>query len=77
MVNITEDVAIATASKDWRPWQVVKLSVKQLITGGQNFIDGLIAFLIVVLPMLIIYALIIWLIYYIGRKVYGKFTNKL
>ncbi len=75
--NVTEDVAIASASKDWRPWEVVKLSVKQLITGGQNFIDGLIAFLIVVLPALIIYALIIWLIYYVGRKVYGRFINKL
>ncbi|MDD4271678.1 MAG: DUF4349 domain-containing protein [Patescibacteria group bacterium] len=72
-VNITEDVEIATASQDWRPWQVVKLSVKQLITGGQNFVNGLIAFIIVVLPMLIIYGLIVWLIYYIGKKVYRKF----
>jgi len=75
-VNLTEDVAIASASKDWRPWEVTKLSVKQLITGGQNFIDGLIVFIIVGLPMLIIYALIIWLLYYFGRKAYRKFTNK-
>jgi len=74
--NISEDVEIASASKDWRPWQVIKLSAKQLITSGQNFIDGLITFIIVVLPMLIIYALIIWLIYYVGKKIYRKFTNK-
>lgn len=74
--NLTEDVEIATASQDWRPWQVIKISVKRLITSGQNFIDGLIAFLIVVLPMLIIYGLIIWLIYYVGRKIYGRFINK-
>ncbi len=74
--NITEDVEIATASQDWRPWQVVKLSVKQLITSGQNFIDGLIAFLIVVLPALIIYGLIIWLIYYAGRKIYRRFAKR-
>jgi len=73
-VNITEDVAIATASDDWRPWQVVKTSVKQLLTAGQNFIDGLIAFIIVVLPMLIIYAAIIWLLYYVGRKVYRHYN---
>ena len=74
--NLTEDVEIATASQDWRPWQVIKISVKRLITSGQNFIDGLIAFLIVVLPALIIYGLIIWLIYYVGRKIYGRFINK-
>jgi hypothetical protein len=74
--NISEDIEIASASKDWRPWQVVKLSAKQLITAGQNFIDGLIAFLIVVLPMLLIYGLIIWLLYVIGKKVYNKYVNK-
>jgi len=74
--NLTEDVEIATASQDWRPWQVIKISVKRLIASGQNFIDGLIAFLIVVLPALIIYGLIIWLIYYVGRKIYGRFINK-
>jgi hypothetical protein len=75
-VNLSEDVEIASVSQDWRPWQVLKLSVKQLITNGQNFVDGLIGFLIVVLPALIIYALIIWLIYYAGRKVYRRYFNR-
>ena len=71
--EISEDVEIASVSQDWRPWEVVKLSVKQLITSGQNFIDGLIAFLIVVLPMLIIYGFIIWLLYWFGKKIYRHF----
>jgi len=71
--DLSEDPEIASASQDWRPWQVVKLSVKQLITSGQNFIDGLIAFLIVVLPMLIIYGFIIWLLYWFGKKIYRHF----
>ncbi|MDP2736248.1 MAG: DUF4349 domain-containing protein [bacterium] len=75
-VNITEDVEIASASQDWRPWQVVKTSVKQLINSGQNFIDELIAFIIVGLPMLIIYGLIIWLLYYVGKKIYRHFNPK-
>ncbi|MDO8668359.1 MAG: DUF4349 domain-containing protein [bacterium] len=75
-VNLSEDVAIASASQDWRPWQNLKTSVKQLITNGQNFVDGLISFIIVVLPLLVIYALIIWLIYYIGKKVYRRYTNR-
>jgi hypothetical protein len=70
--SLSEDVEIAAASQDWRPWQVIKLSVKQLITAGQNFVDGLIAFLIVVLPMLIIYGLIIWALYLIGKKIYNR-----
>lgn len=73
--ELSEDVEIASASQDWRPWQVIKLSVKQLITSGQNFINGLIAFLIVVLPMLLIYVLIIWLLYYIGKKIYRHYKK--
>lgn len=75
-VNLSEDVAIASASADWRPWQTVKISVKQLITSGQNFIDGLISFIIVALPLLIIYALVIWLVYHFGKKVYRRYFNR-
>ena len=74
-VNLSEDVEIASVSKDWRPWQVVKLSVKRLMTSGQNFIDGLIAFLIIGLPMLLIYGLIIWLLYYVGKKIYCHYNR--
>lgn len=75
-VNLSEDAVIASVSQDWRPWQTVKTSVKQLITNGQNFIDGLIGFSVVALPMLLIYALIIWLIYYVGKKVYRRYFNR-
>ena len=75
-VNLSEDVVIASASQDWRPWQTVKTSVRQLITAGQNFVDGLVSFIITVLPMLVIYALIIWLVYYIGKKVYRHYFNR-
>ncbi|MDD4900539.1 MAG: DUF4349 domain-containing protein [Patescibacteria group bacterium] len=74
--NISEDVTIAPAADDWRPWQVVKNSVKQLLVNGQNFVDGLIGFLVVVLPALIVYALVIWLLYYLGKKAYRRFIKK-
>ncbi len=76
-VNLSEDVEITPVSQDWRPWQVIKTSVKQLIVSSQNFIDGLIRFIIVVLPILLIWALIIWLIYLLGRKIYRKFKKPL
>jgi hypothetical protein len=75
-VNLSEDVVVASASDDWRPWQIIKASAKQLITNGQNFINGLIAFLIVVLPTLVIYALVVWLLYLVGKKVYHRYFNK-
>ncbi|MDD5032136.1 MAG: DUF4349 domain-containing protein [Patescibacteria group bacterium] len=71
--QISEDVEIAAVSQDWRPWEKVKLSVKQLLANGQGFIDGLIGFIIVVLPMLVIYGLIIWLVYWIVKKIYRRF----
>ena len=74
--ELSEDVEIAAASQDWRPWQTFKTSVRQLITNGQNLVDGLINFIVVALPMLLIYALIVWLIYYFGRKVYRRYLNK-
>lgn len=76
-VNLSEDVEITPVSQDWRPWQVIKTSIKQLIVSSQNFIDGLIRFIIVVLPILLIWALIIWLIYLLGRKIYRKFKKPL
>lgn len=73
--EISEDVEITAVSQDWRPWEVVKLSVKQFLANGQGFIDGLIGFIIVVLPMLVIYGLIIWLVYWIVKKIYRRFKS--
>lgn len=74
-VSLSEDVEITPVSQDWRPWQVFKTSVKQLITNSQNFISGLIRFIIVVIPMLFIYFIILWLVYYIGKKIYRHFRK--
>jgi len=75
MVNLAEDVEITPVSEDWRPWQVIKTSVKQLIIYSQNLIDSLIRFVVIVLPILFIYVLIIWLIYFLGKKLYRHFKK--
>ena len=72
-VDLSEDVEIASVSQDWRPLEVIKLSIKSLIRSGQNFVDGVIAFIIIGLPLLLIYALVIWVLYYIAKKVYNRF----
>jgi len=75
-IYLSEDATIAPESNAWRPLQVAKSSIKMLIINGQNFIDGLISFLIVTLPMLLIWVLILWLLYITGRKIYRWMKNK-
>jgi hypothetical protein len=75
-VNLSEDVAITPVNKDWRPWQVVKAAVKELIANGQGFVDGTIRFIVIGLPVLFVYALILWILYLIGRKIYHHYRKR-
>ena len=36
-INLTEDVTVVPVNEGWRPWQVVKQSVKELISNIQGF----------------------------------------
>jgi len=74
-VNLSEDANISVVDK-WRPWQVVKESASVLIKKVQNFVDFVIQLIILVLPVFLLYALLIWLIYRIGKKIYLKFRKK-
>jgi hypothetical protein len=74
-VNLSEDEEISPVTENWRPWQIVKASVTQLITNSQNFLNSLIRFLIIILPALIVYGLLIMLIAYVARKIYNR-VNK-
>jgi len=72
VVNISEDVEIAPVSSDWRPWQVIKKSFSELISNMQDFVDGLIKFIIVGIPSLIPFILFLVVIYWGGKKIYAK-----
>ncbi len=74
-VYVSEDVEISTGD-EWRPWQVIKTSVKTLFKKIQGFVDGLIRFVIVTIPTLVIFALVIWFFYWIGKKIYLKLFKK-
>ncbi len=76
MISISEDVEITPVSDDWRPMQTIKKAFKNLIESGQDFVDWLIYFVIAKLPRLIVFALIVWVFYLIGRVVYRKFNKK-
>lgn len=74
-VNLTEDENI-TVVDSWRPFQVVKEAFNALLKGLQGFVDFLIRLLIVIIPLLLLWALILWLIYRVGKKIYLKIKNR-
>jgi hypothetical protein len=71
-VSLSEDIEIAPVSNDWRPIQVVKKSFSELVDSMQGFVDGLIRFVIVTLPSLIIFLIIVWIFWSIGKKIFKK-----
>ena len=73
--QLSEDQNI-TVVDSWRPWQVIKDSLNSLVKGLQGFVDFLIRFFIVLLPFIIIWAIIIWVIYRIGKKIYFKIKDR-
>ena len=75
-ISLSEDVEITPISNDWRPWQVVKKSFSELIDSLQRLINGLIRFVIVILPSLIVFLLIIWIIWKAGKKIFEKLFKR-
>lgn len=73
-ITLSEDANI-TVIDSWRPWQVVKESFNGLVKGLQGFVNAIIVFFILLLPFLVIWAIIIWVIYKIGRKIYLRIKN--
>lgn len=73
-ISLTEDANISVVDK-WRPWQVVKESASVLIKKVQNFVDFVIKLVILVLPVLLLYALLVLIFYKIGKKIYFKFKK--
>jgi predicted nuclease with TOPRIM domain len=74
-INLSEDVEIAPIGNDWRPWQVIKNSVKELMQNMQDIVDGLIRFIIVVIPSFVPFLLFLWVVYWVGKKIYLKVKN--
>jgi hypothetical protein len=74
LVSLTEDANI-TVVDSWRPWQVVKESLNSLVKGLEGFVDSLIRFIVVVIPFLIIWGAIFWIVYAVGKKAYLRMKN--
>jgi len=74
-VSLSEDPEIA-ATASWRPWQLVKESVNNLVKGFQRFVDFLIVLLISILPILLLYFVLVYIMYRIGKKIYLRWKEK-
>ena len=74
-VNLTEDVTVTPINEGWRPWQVVKESVKELISNIQVFANNIIRFIIVGIPSLIPFVLLIIFLIWVGKKIFRKINQ--
>lgn len=74
-IDLSEDPDVAIVDS-WRPWQVAKDSVNELIKGFQGFIDFTIVLVIKTIPLVILYLLVLGFLYLIGKKIYGKIKSR-
>jgi len=74
-ISLSEDPKI-TVVDSWRPLQVAKDSVNDLIRNIQQFIDFIIVLAIRAIPILLIYLIVFGILYAIGKKIYHKLTKK-
>jgi len=56
----------------WKPAGAVKQAIEDLIVFFQNFVDFLIRFVIYILPALILIAIPLLIIFFIGRAIYRR-----
>jgi len=74
-IYLSEDPNI-TVADTWRPWQEVKEAVNELLKGLQGFVSLLIEFVVIALPMLILYGAVLLILFLAGRKVYRRIWKK-
>ncbi len=73
-INMSEDSGIAV-SDSWRPWQVAKDATRALVVKVQNFVDFLIIFIITFIPTIILYLILAWTLYKIGKAIFTKISK--
>lgn len=76
-VSLTEDVtAVAPVDAGFRPWQAVKDATHTLLVFFEDLLLGLIRFVIVLIPALIIFGFIVFLIVLVLFKVARRLWQK-
>lgn len=73
--NVSEDEDI-TVVDSWRPLQVMKESLTELAKSLQSFIDFMIRFVVVAIPLILLSAAMAWIVYGFGKKIYVNLKKK-
>ncbi len=75
-VNMREDVKVATVTeRQWRPAVVARKAVNGLMSDVENYLSVAIIFLARFIPLFVLYALSLWIVWVIGKKVYQQFKT--
>ncbi|KKQ28584.1 MAG: hypothetical protein US44_C0009G0011 [Candidatus Moranbacteria bacterium GW2011_GWD1_37_17] len=68
-ISLSEDVEVAPVGSGWRPGQVFKQAVSDLVKSAQGFVDNLIRFLIIGLPSIVVFLIIFWIAWLVIKKI--------
>ncbi|MBP9697823.1 MAG: DUF4349 domain-containing protein [Candidatus Moranbacteria bacterium] len=71
-LSVTEDTTIAS-DQTFRPTQTFKESIVMLLRMLGHFLESIVIFLILGLPMFFFYGLVLWIAYKLARKMIVKF----
>lgn len=75
-VSISEEVTVGSESVSWRPWQIIKDELNSLLKDMQGFVGMLIYIVLRLIPMVAILTLFVWILWKMGKKIYGKLFGK-
>ncbi len=78
-VSITPEASPSAEASAWRPWGVAKEAFSNVVRDLKSFANMLIAGtvgLIALIPMLLFWALILWVLYKMGRRVANALMKK-
>lgn len=75
-ISLSEDVRVGAVTDTWRPWQTVKDALNRLVGQFRGLVDGIIYFVVTVLPFFLLYLLGLFVLYRIGRRLYEKMKSR-
>lgn len=75
LISLSEDSEI-TITDSWRPVRVIKDTVNSLLKDIQGFVNFTIVFIIRIIPVIILYFLLVFIVFLIGKNVYRKIKDR-
>ncbi len=68
-ISVTEDTTV-TFSDQWRPMQIARETINSLLKDMQGFVNFVIVLIVRVIPIVILYGIIVFIVYKIAKKVF-------